>query len=315
MELTDPQRRTLEQLIGTERPIFAADLAQRLRDRIEEAVRGLELSELLWLGKERLNDLGRCEGMFSAAISRRGPAVRAHAATAAGVVQHRAIEVGSARARRSTRTRAESPPTDARPGGAVRGVLARAERVRARRPADGGRASRTLFEARSRRCATCVAISRRSPSFDARRAARRLARRLGQGRPGARAPRPAQPMRAQRLPIDLKTGGAYPEHAEDMRSTRCCIRFASACRPTASARSSWRAAPGRPRTSARSAVARGRSRDRGRARRGRLERARAPLTPGVGAAGVLAPMSARRRDRDRIADHQRRSSTERGETP
>ena len=64
MELTDPQRRTLEQLIGTERPVFAADLAQRLRDRIEEAARGLELTEVLWLGKERLNDLGKCEGMF-----------------------------------------------------------------------------------------------------------------------------------------------------------------------------------------------------------------------------------------------------------
>ena len=57
MQLTDPQRRTLEQLIGTtDRPVFPSDLAQRLRDRIEGAARGLDLSEALWLGKERLHD-------------------------------------------------------------------------------------------------------------------------------------------------------------------------------------------------------------------------------------------------------------------
>jgi hypothetical protein len=54
-ELTDPQRRTYENLIGTgPRPSFSADLPQRLRDRIEEALAGLELAEPLWLGKEKL---------------------------------------------------------------------------------------------------------------------------------------------------------------------------------------------------------------------------------------------------------------------
>ena len=57
MQLTDPQRRVWEQLIGTgERPSFAPDLSQRLRDRIEGDVRELELAEPLWLGKEKLND-------------------------------------------------------------------------------------------------------------------------------------------------------------------------------------------------------------------------------------------------------------------
>ena len=60
MQLTEPQQRTLDQLIGIDRPVFPADLAQRLRDRIEEAARGLELHDVLWLGKERLNDLDRC---------------------------------------------------------------------------------------------------------------------------------------------------------------------------------------------------------------------------------------------------------------
>ena len=40
MLLTDPQRRTLDRLIGTtERPVFAADLRQRLVDRIPELLR------------------------------------------------------------------------------------------------------------------------------------------------------------------------------------------------------------------------------------------------------------------------------------
>jgi len=74
MALTDPQQRTLDQLIGTgPRPSFPADLPQRLRDRIEEAVRGLELREPLWLGKAKLNDHVLCEGKFQSAISGEAP--------------------------------------------------------------------------------------------------------------------------------------------------------------------------------------------------------------------------------------------------
>src|SRR6476659_10035388 len=93
MQLTEPQQRTLDQLIGTDRPVFPADLSQRLRDRIEEAVRGLELGDPLWLGKERLNDLDRCEGTFWSKLAGEGPAFAHSRATALGVVQHRAIEV------------------------------------------------------------------------------------------------------------------------------------------------------------------------------------------------------------------------------
>ncbi|MGZ5213705.1 MAG: hypothetical protein ACXWXM_08330, partial [Actinomycetota bacterium] len=92
MELTDPQRRTLEQLIGTDpRPTFPADLAQRLRDRIEEAVRELELPDTLWLGKEKLTDHGRCEGKFASAISGEAPPFEHSAKSAAGVLMHRAV--------------------------------------------------------------------------------------------------------------------------------------------------------------------------------------------------------------------------------
>ena len=94
VELTDPQRRTLEQLIGTDpRPTFPADLAQRLRDRIEEAVRELELRDTLWLGKEKLTDHGRCEGKFASAISGEAPPFEHSPKSAAGVLLHRAVEV------------------------------------------------------------------------------------------------------------------------------------------------------------------------------------------------------------------------------
>ena len=94
MLLTDPQRRTLDRLIGTEeRPVFAADLRQRLVDRIEGAARELELREPLWLGKEALNQLARCEGRFAARLEREDPPFEHSVNTAAGVLVHKAIEV------------------------------------------------------------------------------------------------------------------------------------------------------------------------------------------------------------------------------
>jgi PD-(D/E)XK nuclease superfamily len=94
MELTAAQRRTLEQLIGTgDRPSFPADLPQRLQDRIEEAVRGLELREPLWIGKEKLKDLGRCEGKFHAVIAGEAPPFEHSARSASGVLLHKAVEV------------------------------------------------------------------------------------------------------------------------------------------------------------------------------------------------------------------------------
>jgi hypothetical protein len=70
LELAPAQRRTLERLIGTgERPVFAADVVTRVRDRIEEAARGAELSTPLWLGKSHLTDLARGPGLFDAVRS------------------------------------------------------------------------------------------------------------------------------------------------------------------------------------------------------------------------------------------------------
>jgi len=94
MQLTEPQRRTLDRLIGTgDRPVFAGDIRQRLVDRIEGAARELELGEPLWIGKETLNHLARCEGRFMAKLQREDPPFAHSITTAAGVLVHKAIEV------------------------------------------------------------------------------------------------------------------------------------------------------------------------------------------------------------------------------
>ena len=221
MELTDPQRRTLEQLIGTERPVFAADLAQRLRDRIEEAARGLELTEVLWLGKERLNDLGKCEGMFWSKLSGEGPPFAHNAATAVGVVQHRAIEavVGA---------REPLDPHAAALMAATRTADREERFAEYWRELSGPEQDDLLMEVARR---TTLFEGSFPPLRDLRRDLSPIAELsmraellggslvvsgkvdLVLGRPDM-----AQPMRGQRLLIDLKTGGAYPEHAEDNRA-------------------------------------------------------------------------------------------------
>jgi len=221
MQLTEPQQRTLDQLIGTERPVFPTDLAQRLRDRIEEAARGLELVDALWLGKERLNDLDRCEGTFWSKLSGEGPAFAHNRATAVGVVQHRAIEV-------IVGARDELDPHEVALLAATR-TAEREERF----------AEFWREHSRPEQDDLLMEVTRRTVLFEGSfPPLRDLRRELA---PTAEVPMKAellggslvvsgkvdlmlgrpdrtQPMRAQRLLIDLKTGGAYPEHAEDNRA-------------------------------------------------------------------------------------------------
>jgi hypothetical protein len=220
MQLTEPQRRTLDQLIGTERPVFPPDLPQRLRDRIEDAARGLELTELLWLGKERLTDLERCEGTFWSRLSGEAPPFAHNRATAVGVVQHRAIEV-LVGAREPLDPHAAALLAAARTADKEERF---AEFWRASTPADQ---DDILMEVARR---TALFEGSFPPLRELRRDLAPLAELpmkaellggslvvsgkvdLCIGRPDQ-----TQPMRAQRLLIDLKTGGAYAEHAEDNR--------------------------------------------------------------------------------------------------
>src|SRR5881392_1925903 len=221
MELTDPQRRTLQQLIGTgDRPVFPSDLAQRLRDRIEEAVRGLDLPDPLWLGKEKLNDLGRCEGTFLSRLAGEAPPFEHGRASAAGVLQHRAIEVVvGAREPLDPHTAAEL---------AAARTLEKEERFAefwqglsapdrddilmevVRRTILFEGSFPPLRELR-RELSPATELSIRAELLGgALVVSGKLDLLLG-------APDRLEPMRATRLAIDLKTGGAYPQYAEDNR--------------------------------------------------------------------------------------------------
>ncbi len=221
MQLTEPQQRTLDQLIGTERPVFPADLPQRLRDRIEEAARGLELHDLLWLGKERLNDLDRCEGTFWSKLAGEGPPFAHSRATAVGVVQHRAIEV-------VVGAREALEAHDAATIAATR-TADREERFAEYWRQLGTAEQDDLLMEVARR--TALFEGSFPPLRDLRRELAPMvelpmkAELLGgslvvSGKVDlvVGSPDRMQPMRAQRLLIDLKTGGAYPEHAEDNRA-------------------------------------------------------------------------------------------------
>lgn len=68
--------------------LVRADLEARLlRAQIQPGM------DPIWLGKHRLTDRERCEGLFQAGILREGPGFQHNARTAAGALLHKAIEV------------------------------------------------------------------------------------------------------------------------------------------------------------------------------------------------------------------------------
>jgi hypothetical protein len=221
MQLTDPQRQTLQRLIGTgDRPVFPADLAQRLRDRIEEAVRSLDLPEPLWLGKEKLNDLGRCEGTFLSRLAGEAPPFEHGRASATGVLQHRAIEVVvGAREPLDPHTAAELAASrtidkEERFAEFWRGLAAPdrddilMEVVRRTLLFEGS--FPPLRELRRELSPATELPIRAELLGGALVVSGKLDLLLG-------VPDRLEPMRATRIAIDLKTGSAYPQYAEDNR--------------------------------------------------------------------------------------------------
>ncbi len=218
--LSPAQRRTFEGLIGTgERPQFPSDLSQHLRDRIEQAVRAVEPLEPMWLGKSTLNDLTRCPGLFDAVRSgERGPFAFS-ARFAAGRLAHKAVELEVA-------GREERDPY-----GLVEEASARLIEDDGFKAywdgLDGLRRDEALMDAAKtlelfRATMPPLRILRRdlSPSTEWHVRAELLGGELVLsgtldlvigGASGA------EPGRATRLAIDLKTGRAWSEHAEDMR--------------------------------------------------------------------------------------------------
>lgn len=220
LEMTPAQHRTLEGLIGTgERPMFPGDLVQGLRDRIEEAVRAVEPAEPLWLGKSMLNDLSRCPGLFEAVRAGERAPFAFSARFAAGRLAHKAVELEVAgREERDTHDLVEQASER----------LVEDEGFRTYwESLDGIRRDETLMDAAKtlelfRSTMPPLRRMRRelSPSTEWSVRAELLGGSLVlSGTPDLvlGASSSLEPARATRLAIDLKTGRAWPEHAEDMR--------------------------------------------------------------------------------------------------
>jgi hypothetical protein len=220
LELTPAQRRTLERLIGTdERPVFPPDVIPRIRDRIEEVARAFELPQPLWLGKTNLSDLGRCHGLFDAVRAGERAPFAFSPRTAAGRLAHKAVELEVAgRDDRDQHDLAEEAGERLREDeafGAFWDGLAPL-----RRDETLMEAAKTLELFRS----TLPPLRRMrrelAPSTEWHVRAQLLGGSLvlsGTLDLVLGATSLGEPSRATRLAIDLKTGRAWPEHAEDMR--------------------------------------------------------------------------------------------------
>ena len=219
-DLTPSQRRTLDGLIGTgERPVFAEETVARVRDRLEEAARAFEPPEPLWIGKSNLSDLGRCPGLFDAVrAGERGPFAFS-ARFAAGRLAHKAVELEVAgREDRDPHTLVEQAADRLVEDGAFRAYWDGLEPLR--RDEALMDAAKTLELFRSTMPPLRLMRRELAPSTEWHVRAELLGGSLvlsGQLDLVLGAVTPAEPMRATRLAIDLKTGKAWPEHAEDMR--------------------------------------------------------------------------------------------------
>ena len=220
LELTPAQRRTLEGLIGTgERPVFPTDLVPGLRDRIEEAARAFELPEPLRLGKSNLSDLGRCPGLFDAVrAGERGPFAFSPR-FAAGRLAHKAVELEVAgREDRDPHDLLEEAAERLREDEAFREYWDGLDPLRRDETLMDGAKTLELFRS------TLPPLRRLrrelAPSTEWHVRSELLGGALvlsGQLDLVLGAGSTAEPNRATRLAIDLKTGRAWPEHAEDMR--------------------------------------------------------------------------------------------------
>ena len=221
--LTDAQRRTYERLIGTEaRPGYEAELAGDLRERMERAIGERTTPGGVWIGKRRLTAHGQCEGLLAADVLEELPPFVHNEKSALGAVLHRAIqaevEVGSAKrdddALAVCALAVEKLLADAKQeaftdywselGAAARdALLADAARLL-------GSFRATFPPLRELRRELTPSAELRVKA-DLRDGAVQLSGYvdLALGKP--------EKGHATRLLVDHKTGGAHPEHAEEMR--------------------------------------------------------------------------------------------------
>jgi hypothetical protein len=166
-------------------------------------------AEPIWLGKHRLNDRDRCEGLFQAGMLREGPGFEHSARTAVGTLFHKAIEIDVATERgfdpqtvteRAAGRLSQGEDSFARFWTGLDG-LDRADIV-----SDAGRQLalfRDSFPPLRRRWAPQPELG--------------LKVILAGGAVLLSGAPDLVVGRTRRLVFDFKTGGAWPEHPEDMR--------------------------------------------------------------------------------------------------
>lgn len=211
------QQRTLDGLMARtiERPVFADDVASRLRAHLGDALGGLSFPRPLWLNKHRLNHHAKCDGLFLAELLNEGPPFEHRFATAAGSLAHKAVEIDVPRRR-------QDPVTEL--------VARAADRVVAGDPGFAAYWNGLDPVENSEICAEAVRLVEQfrmsfppllpewtplvefpiRQVFGAMTLSGRVDIVLGSQDPDVS-------MRARRLAVDLKTGRAYPEFPEDMR--------------------------------------------------------------------------------------------------
>jgi hypothetical protein len=215
--LTPVQERTLDVLMGRgfDRPTFPRGLGERLRDRIVRGIGGVAFDGELWISKHKVNDHGRCEGLFIANLLGEGTPFEHRFQTAAGALLHKAVELDVPRGRED-------------PSGIL--VDRAAESLAARDGAFAGFWDGLDAIARSEVCAEAI---RQLEQFRAMFPPLKLewtpvvewgirqefgpvifSGRVDLLLGGQDA---EEPMRARRIAFDLKTGRAREEFPEDMR--------------------------------------------------------------------------------------------------
>jgi len=217
--LSDAQRRTLRDLIGQgPAPASPPDLAAQVRDALDRRLAGLfdragragdGSAPPVWIGKRRLNERERCEGRFHADLLGEGPSFEHSDRTAAGTLFHRAIEVDLATERVfDPRSVAEHAGVRLVQSDVPFGVYWRSldPLARAELQSEAGRRLHLFRD-------SFPPIPRRwSPQPELRM------RALLAGGSVVLTGTPDLVLgRRRRLILDLKSGGAWPEYAEDLR--------------------------------------------------------------------------------------------------
>jgi len=217
VSLTPMQRRTVSSLLGDGTgATFDPDLPEHLRAYLESGIADVVQGHRIRLSKERLNDLERCEGSFAATLAGERPPFEPTARNAVGVLLHGALEADAA------------SPVEEDPEALV---VAACEGLAADRRfgpfwSDLGTGARALIAADA-----LAGLELFRASFPPLGPARRLLaptaeRWVGASLAGRRVTLSGridlmvgrfEPRRATRVLVDLKTGAAWPEHAEDMR--------------------------------------------------------------------------------------------------